>query len=123
MDRIRVCHQNCADLVDVAFGAGEIDVVRGGVGQHQLEQAPAWTGVGIAVIAKQRDIDRREAELVRDVDGRAMVEQELHEFGTVGRVLRLRRPVQRRVAVLVSRVHRGRIALKGASIISYRNRH
>jgi hypothetical protein len=62
------------------------------------------------VIAKQRDIDRREAQVVRDVERGAVVEQELHELGAVGRVLRLRRPVQRRVATLVVSVHGRRIA-------------
>jgi hypothetical protein len=38
-------------------------------------------------IAKQRDIDRREAEVVRDVERGAVVEQELHELGVVGRVI------------------------------------
>ena len=112
MDRAGVRRQKRADLVDVALDAGEIDVVRGAAGQQQLEQAPARTGVGIAVIAKQRDIDRREAEVIRDIERGAVVEQELHELGAVGRVLRLRRPVQRRVAVLVGGVHSRRIALE-----------
>ena len=64
------------------------------------------------MIAKQRDIDRREAAMVRDVERGAVVEQELHELGAVGRVLRLRRQVQRRVAVLVGGVHDRRIALE-----------
>ena len=106
MDRPGVHRQKRADRVDVALDAGEIDVVRGAAGQQQLEQAPARTGVGIGVIAKQRDIDRREAELVRDIERGAVVEQELHELGAVGRVLRLRRQVQRRVAVFVGRCSR-----------------
>ena len=79
MDRPGVRRQKRTDLVDVALHAGEIDVVRGAAGQQQLEQAPARTGVGIGVIAKQRDIDRREAKVVRDVERGAVVEQELHE--------------------------------------------
>jgi hypothetical protein len=110
MDRAGVRRQQRPDLVDVALDAGEIDVVRGAAGQQQLEQALARTGVGIAVIAKQRDIDRREAEVVRDVERSAVVEQERHERGAVGRVLRLPRPVQRRVAVLVGGAHGRRIA-------------
>ena len=56
MDRAALRRQQRADLVDVTLDAGEIDVVRSAARQQQLEQAPAWTSVGIGVIAKQYGI-------------------------------------------------------------------